>query len=296
MTKEGRLLSWGTYVKEKMPKTLEEYRKLDEQNLERIRNWQEKLPIIKSPRDDPKQRVTDMADLMVYTSDLVSLKHPMLEHETNCVEQTVGALVEKSTNSPLLAETVSGAFQTFRLAIISLTAKTVRPDVINPNPKTKGDYKIEINRLAAKLPECFRPPHPLEFDLLVDAAAAKTENHEHKRALARITTAREALTCVYSEDWPLLQGLIKRGEELVIKTQEADGSLHMDLVTKIDSKKGTLEAEVLGKRPIKEVEKGMRLRKLPLIQIPPLGIAPPDQEEIKIRTILYGLAWNPNMK
>lgn len=293
--KENRILSWRDFFRKEMPGTLEEYKDLDRQNIEYIQELQEKRPLIKSPRDDPKQKVRDIAHLMVYASDRVSLRHPMLEHEGNCVQQTMEALVKKFTDSPSLVKAVSRPFQTLRLAVAGLNARTVKPNEIKTvNPETGEDLEREVRRLTGR-PKCLRP-NSNEFNLLVDAVAAKAKNLKDKRALAHIKTAGGVLTRVNPEDWPLLEKLRKRGEELVVTTREPSGSGHTDLITKINPKRGTVDTKVLGRRPIREVEKGMRLRRFPLTQIPPLEVAPPDQEEIKIRTKLYNLPWNPNIK
>lgn len=84
-----------------------------------------------------------------------------------------------------------------------------------------------------------------EFELVIDATAAEAKGSKDKKLLSHIKNAGGVLTRVDHEDWPLLEGLKKRGEQLVVTTRESNGSNHMDLITKIDAKNGLVDTSTL---------------------------------------------------
>lgn len=293
---EKRILSWKEFGVE-MPVTIEEYQTMDGENIAWMEEWTEKRPVIKNLNDDPKQKVIDMGHLMVYASDRVSLRHPTLEHEGDCLRRTVVALIKELTGSPSLAKAASSAFQTLRLTTAGANAKTVKNEGIKVNPETGKDLEREVRRLDTRWPSFLHAfSSAAEFELVIDATAAEAKRSKDKKSLSHIKNAGGVLTRVDPEDWPLLEGLKKRGEQLVVTTRESNGSNHMDLITRIDAKNGLVDTKVFGERQIRELEAGMQFRNRPLTLIPPLGIAPPDKEEIEIRRKLEELPWNPNLK
>lgn len=295
MDKDREIMTWDEFA----PRTLEEYRALDKRNIDELLQMEESGVANSLAGGDPKQIVRDRADLSIYTSDFVSLRNPTLEHEGSCLLVTTKALINTAIGGgdiEPLVKTLLSAFKTLRLTKVGLNSRTVDVREINPDPITGVELRKEIYDLMARRPSSVKSvSDEYDMSLLLSVASAATQNPEEKRAVEYVKVSGGGLAWVETDDWPHLQALVKRGEVIVTSTTEANGRRHADLVTNIDCQRGVVQTKGRGERTIDDLQRAMRPERRPIIEIPPLEIAGPDKEEIRVRAELYGLSWNRNI-
>ena len=292
---ETPVISWSDYFEAEMPKTISEFRefvgKQDSEFFVQDDSGEGHL-LLRSPSQE-----LDSANLIVQASKRVALSHPPIGGAV-CVGQVAVGLIRSSIKeSDGLEEATAEAFQGIRLSNVGFNARTENVTEINVGTKTMGEKTEEMRRLATKKPK------PLvgngcstlsELGLLLNYAAAATDNAEDKEALEHIRQSGLAFTRIEPEDWPSLAILKDKGDQLLAFSQESPEVRHVDLLVKIEPERGIVQT-LSGEQPIQEIGAGMRLRKLPLIDIPPQGIAGPDLEEIEARRRLGRFPWNSNL-
>lgn len=282
------------------PKTLEEFQDLEKLILAEIEQMEKALKengvkrgvyFIRDPKKDSLQAARDRGALVRDVSDFISLSHPTVLNEGNCVLLKIQELMANFVNfEPIepLSEEASRAFYTLRLADAAINSITkIDSTEFNPVPLTGKD----LNDLFYLLTGHCSPPYSYSYEkpwvndnieiyLIIKAASAAAKKPETKAILNHLIESGFYLEEVDKTDWPFLTELLNKRYLLVINVRL--NRRHTDLITKIDLKRGLVNLKNFGTLTFTNLENAMKPEHIPMEIIPPFEIGLPDEEEFKI--------------
>lgn len=227
--------------------------------------------------------------LIILASVFITLRRPFQRMGVDCFPKTVKRLIEKCAKTREDLEPIFSAvdqtYQTLRL--LEVAANSIKPRVVT-RPKTENDIKLTVAQLSGS-----RSPHLPSIDveeylIMVFSALRTAQDSETKKLLLYLSEAHFFHILRPSFDrWPLISQLSDRGYQFLLFLQKNKYERHADIIEQINLKKRTVRTFGAGEINFVDLQKGMEQENFPIICIPPLEVAPPDEKEIGIFRKLY---------